>query len=177
MKIKKTILDGCYIIENFNNKDSRGRFIKTFHYGDFAKKFNKVIFKEQYYTSSKKNVIRGIHFQIPPHDHDKLITCISGKIIDLVIDLRSNSKNFGKIFTKTLNEKSFESIFIPSGFGHGFLSLTNSIVLYNTTTVYSPKHDKGVLWSSVNYDWKVKSPILSKRDKKFPVIDNIKNYF
>ena len=144
MKFKKTNIKNCYLIENEKSIDRRGNFIKNFHYENFLKIYD-IHFKEQYFSTSKKNVIRGIHFQIPPYDHYKLVTCISGSILDVLVDLRSNSETYKKVFSAKLSERLCNSILIPNGVGHSFLSLSKSTVLYNTTTSYREKYDKGIL--------------------------------
>ena len=114
-----------YLISFKRLSDERGFFQKI--YSD--KTMN---FKEQYYSVSKKNVIRGIHFQSPPHDHEKLVYCVKGKVLDLIIDLRLKSPNFMKFKTVILDDSSTQAIYIPKGFGHGFLSMTSeSILNYN----------------------------------------------
>jgi len=176
MKFKKTTIQDCYLIHNNRFTDHRGDFVKTFHFESFNK-VKHLNFKEQFFTSSKKNVIRGIHFQTPPHDHYKLVTCLSGVILDVVVDLRQKSSTYKKIFSVELSANKTNSILIPNGIGHGFLSLTKSIVLYNTTTSHKPKYDKGILWSSINFRWPVNRPVVSKRDIKFPSIDILINPF
>ena len=177
MKFIKTPLLGCYIINNFSYNDLRGKFVKSFSHKKFAKKIESNSFQEQFYTISKKNVIRGIHFQIPPYHHYKLVSCLIGQILDVIVDLRYDSSTYKKAISVDLHEKYNKSILIPPGCGHGFLSLSKSLVMYNTSTEHSPKYDKGVLWSSIEFDWPVLKPILSKRDKNFPSIDNCKIYF
>lgn len=176
MKFKKTKLNECFIIQNQLSFDARGKFVKNFHFEKFLKT-KKLYFKEQFHTTSKKNVIRGIHFQTPPFDHYKLVSCLKGKILDVVIDLRKKSNTYKQILCIELSESNHLSLLIPNGFGHGFLSLTESLVYYNTTTPHSPKHDSGILWSSIDFDWPIKKPIISRRDKKFSTIDKFRNPF
>lgn len=160
-----------YLISFKRVSDERGFFQKI--YSD--KTMN---FKEQYYSVSKKNVIRGIHFQLPPHDHEKLVYCVKGQVLDLIIDLRLKSPNFMKFKTVILDDAKTKAIYIPKGFGHGFLSMTNeSILNYNTSTVYEKKSDYGVLWSSIGYDWPVSNPIISQRDNNFPKLENFETPF
>lgn len=151
--------------------DERGFFQKI--YSD--KKMN---FKEQYFSVSKKNVLRGIHFQLPPHDHEKLVYCVKGKVLDLIIDLRLKSPNFMKFKTIILDDSITNAIYIPKGFGHGFLSLSHeSILNYNTSTVYEEKSDHGIHWSSIGYDWPISKPIISHRDNKFPKLESFVSPF
>jgi dTDP-4-dehydrorhamnose 3,5-epimerase len=141
-------------------KDKRGYFQKI-----FSGEYN---FQEQYFSLSNFNTLRGIHFQTPPYDHDKLVYCISGKALDLIIDLRLGSPNYLKYKTLVLEEEKTQALFIPKGFGHGFLSMDDkTILVYNTSTTYNNKHDSGILWSSIGYDWPVDNPIVSDRDNDF----------
>jgi len=167
MKLLETELEGVYIIENFVFFDERGGFVKTFN--DQLFKSYDINFepKEIYYSISKKNVIRGMHFQTPPFEHAKIIYLTSGKILDVILDIRKNSKTYGKTMSVEL-EAHKNSIYIPIGFAHGFKSLCDkTIVVYNQTSCYSKKHDDGILWSSFGFDWEIKSPILTQRDKQF----------
>jgi len=173
MKVISTEFNGLYIIENFFEEDQRGSFTKVFSNELFEKYGIKFIPKEIYYSISHKDVIRGMHFQIPPMDHDKLVYVVSGSIIDVVVDLREKSKTFGKYFSAQLDANR-NSILIPSGFAHGFKSLKdNSIVVYNQTSCYSKEHDSGILWNSFGFDWEIQDPILSERDKSFMPLHKI----
>lgn len=168
MKIKETQIKGVYIIENFHVKDNRGSFTKTFH-EEFFKK-NKLCseFKESYYSVNNKDVIRGMHFQLPPHDHEKLVYVPKGKIIDIVLDLRKDSETYGKYISIEISEENRYSIYIPKGLAHGFKSLeNNTITIYNVSTIYNPKIDFGIRYDSFGYDWGIKNPIISKRDNEF----------
>lgn len=169
MKITKTKIPGCYEILTKKHEDKRGVFIKTFHAPTFKKFGLKTSFKEQYYSISSKNVIRGLHFQLPPHDHAKLIYCTEGEVLDIALDLRVGSPFYGKYISIKLKAKKGNMIYIPSGFAHGFCSLKNSSTLiYNTSTVYNPKKDIGLRWDSADISWPIKNPYLSDRDLKFP---------
>jgi dTDP-4-dehydrorhamnose 3,5-epimerase len=172
MNLEETILEGVYIIDNFNASDNRGQFVKTFNKNLF--KGNNINFdiRESYYSSSKKNVIRGMHFQLPPHDHEKLVYVSKGSIIDIVIDLRKNSKTYQKFISVELSASNNKSIFIPKGLAHGFKSLEdNSITVYNVATEYNPKSDMGIKFDSFGFDWKSESCIISDRDTAFLTLE------
>ena len=146
--------------------DYRGFFQKTFNFEHF--KSLDFSLKEQYFSVSKKGVLRGFHFQTPPYECDKIIFCLKGKVLDVVIDLRKKSKTYLKCFSFVLSEKKAEILFIPKGFGHSFLGINNeNLLVYNTDKVYSRTHDKGILWNSVNFSWPEKKPKISKRDSSF----------
>jgi len=122
--------------------------------------------------------LRGVHFQTPPDDHYKLVTCLNGSVIDVIVDLRKNSSTFKKCFSLILNAQNKKMIYVPKGCGHAFLSLEdNSVLFYKVSTVYSPENDKGILWNSIDYDWPVSKPILSSRDMAHPTMNHFKSPF
>ncbi|MFZ7131948.1 MAG: dTDP-4-dehydrorhamnose 3,5-epimerase [Eubacteriales bacterium] len=166
MKLIKTELEGVFIIENFHASDERGSFTKTYHSDFFEKNGLCTDFKESYYSISKKNVIRGMHFQLPPHDHEKLVYVVKGEVTDVILDLRKSSKTYGKAISIVLNDKNHRSVYIPKGLAHGFKSIVeNTIMIYNVSTVYNKEADCGVYFDSFNFNWELSEPIVSERDK------------
>lgn len=177
-KLNSTLIEGCYNIENRAIDDSRGRFVKVFNARAFAELGMDVTFREQYYSCSRKGVVRGLHFQTPPHQHAKLVYCSEGEVMDVVLDLRVGSPSYGKTDSFVLSSKKGNSIYMPAGLAHGFCSLSdNSILIYNVTSEYSPDHDDGVLWSSVGINWPTSSPIVSDRDSSFKLFSEIESVF
>mgnify|MGYP006087974143 FL=1 len=165
MKLEPTLLEGVYIIHNFNAIDQRGLFVKTFNKNAFKELNLDFEIKESYYSISKKNVIRGMHFQLPPHDHQKLVYVPKGSVIDVVIDLRKESKTYKKFISVKLSSQNKKSIYIPKGLAHGFKSLENdTITVYNVATEYDSGADNGVNYDSFRFDWEVTKPIISERD-------------
>ena len=124
MIMKETEISGCMVIEPFIAGDNRGGFIKTFNTDIFSRLGISVEWREQYYTISKKNVIRGMHFQMPPYDHEKLVTLISGEVLDVILDLRSQSISYRKVIAVKLTADNPMMIYMPRGVAHGFLGLT-----------------------------------------------------
>lgn len=166
MQIRKTKIPGCYELEVFKEKDSRGSFVKTFHAELFQQSGLETCFAEQYYSHSVGGVIRGLHFQAPPMDHTKLVYCVQGKVMDAVVDLRKGSPTYGEYEVFQLSAENGNIIYIPSGLAHGFAVLGElAIVVYNVTTVYTSKYDAGILWNSVGIPWPFDNPIISERDK------------
>jgi len=166
--LEETALEGVYIINNFNAIDNRGLFAKTFNKNYFNENNLDFEIRESYYSISNKNVIRGMHFQLPPNDHEKLVYVPKGSIIDVVIDLRKESKTFKQFISVELSDENKRSIFIPKGLAHGFKSLNNdTITVYNVSTEYDEKSDQGITYNSFGYNWNVKDPLLSERDKTF----------
>ena len=168
MKFIKTLIKGVFIIEQDVHKDIRGSLVKNFHREKFEQFGLEGDFRETYYTRSKEDVIRGMHFQAPPHDHAKLVTVIQGAIVDVILDLRKSSPTFKQHVAIELSRENRKSIYIPHGCAHGFGVLSDTaIAFYMTTTEYAPEHDTGVRYDSFGYNWNIVSPILSERDKGF----------
>lgn len=178
MKIIETPFNGLYIIETINFQDNRGRFQKLFNYDFFKENGLESNFKEIYYSVNKQNVIRGMHFQIPPFDHVKLVYVSKGKIKDVVVDLRKKEKTYGRCFSIELDESKAQYLYIPKGFAHGFLALEEgSIVNYAQTTCYSKEHDSGIDAIAIPYEWDIETPIRSGRDLTFDVLQNFESPF
>jgi dTDP-4-dehydrorhamnose 3,5-epimerase len=177
MKFTKTKLNDVYIVEQNVFKDNRGSFVKTFQQSEFIKRGLECDFKESYYTKSKEDVIRGMHFQVPPHDHAKLVTITQGSIVDVILDLRLSSSTYGEFIFVELSRENRKSVYIPRGCAHGFGVISDiAISYYMTTTEHNPKYDEGLLYDSFGFDWHKKSaiqkPIISNRDSGFVKFDN-----
>jgi dTDP-4-dehydrorhamnose 3,5-epimerase/CDP-3, 6-dideoxy-D-glycero-D-glycero-4-hexulose-5-epimerase len=166
---KATPINDLFILSNSIFHDMRGSFRKIFSCDAFKGLFPEEDIAELYYSVNKKDVIRGMHFQIPPVDHIKLIYVISGNILDVCLDLRSKSRSFGKFFSLVLSGDDASYLYIPKGIAHGFASLEdNTVVHYAQTSCYSPKHDFGIKYDSFGFNWPIKNPIVSDRDQTFP---------
>lgn len=175
MSIFQNIEDSdAYLIQKNIFKDKRGDFKKIFQNSDF-KDLDGFTPKECYISTSKKNVLRGFHLQLNESIHGKIVTCLSGEVLDVFVDLRNNDK-FGKVYSKKLSSKKNEIIFIPKGYGHAFLNLEDedATLLYLVETEHSPKNDTGVKWDSVNFKWPINSPIISDRDNNLIEICNFR---
>ena len=175
MKIISTKFSGLKIIKSKSYKDSRGSFKE-----DFKKKF----FKDKKFvfgctSSSKKNVIRGLHLQTK-FSQGKYVSVLKGSILDVVVDLRKNSRTFGKHFKIILSDDNSKSIFIPAGFAHGFLGLKKENIIYYYCTNYrSAKHEVGLLWNDkdLKIKWPTIRPKISKKDRKNLKFLEFKNLF
>ncbi|MCL5276198.1 MAG: dTDP-4-dehydrorhamnose 3,5-epimerase [Deltaproteobacteria bacterium] len=178
MKIIDTDFESLKIVESTFSYDKRGIFVKTFNSEVFASFKIYSNFKEFFYSISGKNVIRGMHFQLPPFDNEKLVFVVKGKILDVVIDIRKSSQTFGKYYSIELSDKNAKAVFIPKGFAHGFKGIENeNIVCYLTTSVYSKEYDAGIRWDSFEFNWNCKEPIISERDLNFISFSEIKSPF
>lgn len=174
MIIKPTDIDGAFVIENKQFKDNRGVFVKTFHENIFRSHGLETNFQESFYSVSKNNVLRGMHFQLPPQDHSKLIYVVNGKILDVALDVRKTSKTFGRFVAVELSVDNGMSLYLAKGFAHGYMTLSeNATVVYMTTTVHSPEHDTGIRWDSFGFDWGSKTPIVSDRDSAFKCLNSL----
>ena len=178
MQLIPTTLEGCYQVRPFFAHDERGTFVKTFHAEQFSALGLPTEWPEEYYSSSRKYVIRGMHFQTPPHEHEKLVYCIQGRVLDVVVDLRKDSHSYGKHFAVELDAKHGCGLMIPKGMAHGFLALTEEVLMtYKVTSVYAPESDSGIKWDSFGLDWGVDQPIVSVRDSTHPTLADFASPF
>lgn len=173
-----TPFEGLYLLETVNFQDNRGGFQKIFNYDFFKECGLDVDFKEFYYSINKKNVLRGMHFQLPPFDHTKVVYVSKGRIKDVVVDLRKGSKTYAQCFSIELDEQKGQYLYIPKGFAHGFLAMEEgSIVNYAQTSCYSKEHDCGILHNSFGFDWQIENPIVSDRDLTFDTLQEFQSPF
>ena len=167
-KIQPIALAGACIITLPMSHDARGSFIKS--YSDIVFRDAGIDFtlRESYYSFSKKDVIRGMHFQLPPWDHSKIVFCPQGSVLDVIVDLRKNSTTYQQYFVHELSAENHKAYYIPEGFAHGFKSLTDdALTHYLVSSEYNKEHDAGIRYDSIGMDWNVKEPILSARDLGF----------
>ena len=167
MKLSKTEIPGCYQIEFTARNDFRGSFVKTFHATAFRELGLESAFNEGFYSVSHQNVVRGMHFQLPPKDGAKLVHCLHGAVLDVALDLRVGSPSFGKFAVFQISFAHPVAAYIPRGVAHGFCSLTDpSVVAYQVSSEYDPNLDTGVRWNSFGFNWPVETPAVSERDSK-----------
>jgi dTDP-4-dehydrorhamnose 3,5-epimerase len=179
MLLKAIQIAGCYEIQPHVFSDDRGKFIKTYHEEVFRQNQLNTVWNEEYYSISHNNVIRGMHFQLPPHDHEKLVYCVSGSVLDVVVDLRKESPTFRQHVKVNLSAQTHNMLYIPKGCAHGFKALEdNTAMLYKVATVYNPSADCGILWDSCSIDWQLESdPIISSRDQSFTKLGDFNSPF
>lgn len=177
-ELKPSKLGGCFELQPKVFDDVRGRFVKVFHEQAFAAQGLETNFAEEYYSVSHRNVVRGLHFQLPPMDHVKMVYCVQGEVLDAVVDLRVGSPTYGQYALFELNATKANSIYIPKGMAHGFCARSSqAIMVYKASTIYSPAHDAGVLWNSAGIPWPTNAAILSARDQGFPSLDTFVSPF
>lgn len=176
--LKESQIQGCFEVQPKVFQDERGRFVKTFHIDVFAKMGLQTKWAEEYYSISRKGVLRGLHFQLPPHDHEKLVYCVAGKVVDVVVDLRCGSPTYGQCVMFELSLEAANMVYIPRGLAHGFYTISDTAtMMYKVSTVYAPEYDAGIHWNSVEFAWPDDNPILSKRDSEFPPISSFASPF
>jgi len=178
LDILPTRFSDCYELKLPFFKDKRGHLVKIFAETFYQKLKLPTQFKEDFYSVSKKHVLRGLHFQNIPYDQDKVVYCIDGLIFDVVVDLRSESPTFAQHQTFMLSGEQGNGLFIPKGFAHGFYTISDlSIVGYKVSTEHNPSHDSGIHWNSVGIDWPQAKPIVSERDEKLIPFSQFKTPF
>ena len=155
--------------------DERGYFFENFNHSIFKQNQINLNFIQENFSKSKKNVIRGLHFQKNPKAQAKLVTAISGEIFDVAVDLRKNSSTFGKWVGEILSETNHKSLYVPEGFAHGFCVLSEyASMVYKINKEYSPEYEQGIIWNDPELDisWPISKPILSEKDQNLPLFKN-----
>ena len=157
--------------------DSRGFFLESYKKSDFVANGIKDEFNQDNHSKSTKGVLRGLHYQASPKGQAKLVRCVQGEILDVAVDIRPKSKTFGEYVKVELSEENKYMLFIPVGFAHGFVVLSDEAeLLYKASGEYAPQADRGVLWSDkdINIDWEIDfEPMLSEKDSKQPKLNEI----
>ena len=182
MKFVNTPIEGLVIIEPTVFEDDRGYFSESYNKKKFEKAIGKVSFVQDNESKSSKGVLRGLHFQKPPYAQAKLVRCIEGKVLDVAVDIRDGSDTYGEHITVELSGENKKQVFIPRGFAHGFLVLSNTaIVSYKVDNSYAPAHDAGIRWDDpiLNIQWGVSESevLVSEKDAKLPFFSEFKTPF
>ncbi len=175
---QETAIHGAWLLHPPVHDDRRGRFVKTFHAPTFATLGLSAHFPETYYSVSARRVLRGLHFQRPPHDHDKLVHCVSGAVLDVLLDLRASSPTHGQYAVLSLCGEIPSLLYLPRGVAHGFyVTSEEAVMLYHVTAVYQPDMDAGVRWNSAGIPWPDDAPIVSARDRTLPSMAQLDQLF
>jgi dTDP-4-dehydrorhamnose 3,5-epimerase len=180
MDIIKTDQEGLLLIQPEVFSDSRGYFFESYRKDILTRYGVKSEFVQDNISKSKKNTIRGLHYQVGKYEQGKLCQVISGKILDVALDIRFNSPTFGKHFSQELSGDNHTMIWIPPGFAHGFSVLSDEAVfLYKCTAYYNKESERSVLYNDpdLNIDWKVKDPVVSEKDINAKLFKNIERDF
>ena len=182
MNLIKTTLDGLVVLKPTIFKDNRGYFMESYNQKNINKLLGNVNFVQDNASESSRGVLRGLHFQKPPYTQAKLVRCLKGSVLDVVLDLRKDSKTYGIFETILLTEENKKQLFIPKGFAHGFVVLSETAIFsYKVDNYYNPDSESGILWNDLdlNIDWKInkKEIIVSEKDKSLPTFNNTINPF
>ncbi len=182
MKFIKTKIDDLIIIEPTVFVDDRGYFLESYNQKKFEEIIGKVSFIQDNESKSSKGILRGLHFQKPPFDQAKLVRCIEGKVLDIAVDLRNESKTYGQYISVELSSVNKKQLFIPRGFAHGFLVLSHSAIFaYKVDNFYAPDYDSGICWNDpiLNIPWGVDIDeiLVSEKDSKLSFFSDFKSPF
>lgn len=168
MKITNTSLSGVMIIEPRLFHDQRGYFYESFNENKFKELIvSDVSFKQDNQSRSVKGVLRGLHYQEAPYAQGKLVRCVRGEVFDVAVDIRKESPTYGEWLGIVLSEENNKQLWIPAGFAHGFLTLSEKAdFLYKTTDYYSPAHERCIKWddTDLNIEWPSMEYIISEKD-------------
>lgn len=168
MKIIETGIDDLFVVEPTVFEDDRGFFMESFNHEKFSNLTRtNLSFVQDNHSKSSKGVLRGLHYQMPPNAQGKLVRVASGEVLDVAVDIRQDSRTFGKWFSIKLSAENKKQLWIPAGFAHGFLTLSDSAeFLYKTTDYYAPQSERCILWcdSQLNIDWGTENPQVSQKD-------------
>jgi dTDP-4-dehydrorhamnose 3,5-epimerase len=176
MKIIKTDIHDVLLIKPKIFSDQRGDFRETYREHRYREAGIDCKFVQDNLVHSVKNVFRGLHFQLPPHEQAKLITILKGEILDVIVDLRKDSESYLKQLNIPLSAEKGEQLFIPEGFAHGYYVLSdNAIISYKVSAPYAPEHQGGIRWDEPQFKLKdlFDNPLLSEQDKTLPRLKEI----
>lgn len=157
-------------------EDERGFFLETYKESEFKKNGILELFVQDNHSKSSKGVLRGLHFQKKPNSQGKLVRCTNGEILDVIVDIRKKSKSYKKFLKIKLSSENKHMVYIPSGFAHGFLTLSKTAeIQYKCTKEYSSEDSRVIIWNdkSIGIDWEIDNPILSENDLNGSTLENI----
>ena len=161
-------LPGCFVVQFPAFHDDRGIFVKTTQRSLFEAHGLEADFKECFYSTSYKDVLRGMHFQLPDSDHAKLVYCTAGAIYDMTLDLRVGSPTYGQHEIYELSTNASNAVYLPPGIAHGFfVREAPAVMVYHVTSEHNPTLDAGIRWDSFGAAWPVEEPVVSERDNGF----------
>ena len=182
MKFIETKISDLIIIEPTVFGDTRGYFLESYNQKKFEEVIGKISFVQDNESKSSKGVLRGLHFQKPPFEQAKLVRCIEGEVLDVAVDIRKNSKTYGKHVAVLLSGENKRQLFVPRGFAHGFLVLSDSATFaYKVDNTYAPDHDAGIRWNDkdLNIEWGLEdnNVLVSKKDAELPFFSKLESPF
>lgn len=175
MIIKPTIIPDVKLITPKVFEDDRGYFFESFRQDLFEKEIGKINFCQDNESKSTYGVLRGLHFQLPPFSQSKLVRVVKGKVLDVAVDIRKSSKYYGQYVAVELSDENKLQMFIPQGFAHAYLVLSEEAIFqYKVDNYYSPKHDRGIIYNDPDINITLPIPeselVISEKDKKLPLL-------
>jgi dTDP-4-dehydrorhamnose 3,5-epimerase len=175
MKFEELALKDLILITPNVFGDERGFFLESYNKDTFTKNGLHMEFVQDNHSKSSAGVIRGLHYQEVPHAQGKLVRCIKGSIIDVVVDLRKKSPTFSKVAYIPLDDKKMQMVYVPEGFAHGFITLTECEVQYKCTNIYNKGAEGGIRWNdpTLNIQWGIDNPIVSEKDRVLPTFNEM----
>lgn len=180
MEVIKTELEGLLVIKPKVFGDERGYFFESYNEDVYRNAGIDYIFLQDNISKSKRGTIRGLHYQVGDKAQGKLCKVIYGKVLDVAVDIRFGSPTFGKYFSSELSEENHTQLWIPPGFAHGFSVLSEEAIFsYKCTALYSKEHERAILYNdpSLNINWKVENPIISEKDSRAKLLQEIQKDF
>ena len=173
MRVVPTDIPDVVVIEPDIHADGRGFFLETYHAERYREHGIAGPFVQDNMSRSARHVLRGLHYQTPPKQQGKLVQCVRGEIFDVAVDIRPGSPTFKRHVAAVLSGENNELLYIPPGFAHGFVVLSEAAdVVYKCTEEYSPAHDRGIIWNDpeLGIPWPVDRPALSEKDGRLPAL-------
>ncbi len=177
---KRLSIPDVILVEPQSFSDDRGFFFESFKESDFFSNGIDKKFVQDNFSHSVNGVIRGLHFQKAPKAQAKLVTVLKGKIFDVAVDIRKNSPTYGKWVSEILSDDTHNLLYVPEGFAHGFCVISDEAdVLYKVSNEYSQEHERSIIWNDPKLDiqWPIKKPIISNKDNKLSLLENLDNDF
>lgn len=180
MNASVTEIPGLLILEPTVFSDDRGFFMETYNLDRYREAGIEAEFVQDNLSCSKRGVVRGLHYQVPPFAQGKLVSVLRGRVLDVAVDIRHGSPTYGKFVAVELSAENHKQFWIPAGFAHGFVSLENdTLFAYKCTAPYSKEHDRGIRYDdpAIGIDWGVESPTVSEKDQTHPLLSEIAQEF
>jgi dTDP-4-dehydrorhamnose 3,5-epimerase len=179
-RFEKLEIPEVVMIEPRFFQDERGFFMETYKYSEFADFGIHGRFVQDNHSRSRKGVLRGLHYQNPPKAQGKLVRAVAGEILDVAVDIRRGSQAYGRWVGVVLSEENRRMLYIPAGFAHGFLALSDvAEVLYKTSEEYAPEHEAGIIWNDakIGIRWPIEHPSVTSKDSQWPRLSDAVNGF
>lgn len=176
--LEATRIPGCHLLHPHVHRDARGSFVKSVHAPTFEANGLTWAYREIFWSRSHRGVVRGLHLQLPPHDHDKLVFCVHGRVLDVVLDVRRGSPTYGEHVAVELDADAATAIYMPRGTAHGFAALSDDATLaILIDRAYAPTHDTGIRWDSAGVAWPFAAPLVSERDAAMVALSDFDSPF